>query len=129
MNEEEHRQRELVDAIRVAAGHLVEVVGKGRASFIAPSNWSDRAAARNEIETLSEAAKKLGEPFHKNNPGIPWEALKTLRKRMVHYLDADTRPVGDVELWKFIAEDIPVYERKLRRPVFPKVPEAEVRRE
>ncbi len=118
LNPEERRQRELVDALRVATGHLSQIAAKGRAAFTDRSNWSDRAAATHEVVVLAEAAKKLGEPFHKNNEGIPWEALKKLRGRIVHYLDADARPVGDEELWKFIAEDVPRIDRRLRRPVF-----------
>ena len=118
MNEKEERERILVENIRNAANHIAEKVRLGRENFLAPPNWSDRSAVRDQITALREAAKKLGEGFHQRNPAVPWKDIQSLRKRIVHVYDADVVPLTDSELWVFAERDVPGIRRKLERPVY-----------
>ncbi len=117
VNENERRQRELVDSIRMRAAHVAQIVAKGREPFLDPANWVDRSAARNEVVEMSEAAGVLPTAFRERNPKVPWDRLVNLRRRMVHYLSPGLEPVEDAELWRFISEDALRIERELRRPI------------
>jgi uncharacterized protein with HEPN domain len=113
---ESRRDRFLVDEMLRHAEVMAAVVRKGRASLEEDS--LTRYALEHAVELFSEAAEKLSATFEHANPGIPWKALRPLRRDVAHPYDAGHPPVDPERVWRFVQQDVPKIVQKLRRPNF-----------
>jgi uncharacterized protein with HEPN domain len=109
----------LVDEMLRHADVMAEIVRRGRASF--ESDVPTRYAVEHAVELFSEAAEKLSSAFENSNPGIPWKALRPLRREVAHPYDAGRPPVDPERVWRFVQRDVPRIVQKLRRGIFPEV--------
>jgi uncharacterized protein with HEPN domain len=111
------RDRFLVDEMLRHAEVIAEVVRKGRESF--ENDLVTRYALEHAVELFSEAAEKLSDPFERANPGVPWKALRPVRREVAHPCDAGRPPVDPRRVWRFVQDDLPSIIRKLRQARFP----------
>ena len=114
-------QRVLVDEIRTHARAIATQVRKKREAFFDPDDSSVRDSIEHRLELIAEAAGKLPPAFRGAHPAIPWEELREFRSMFAHpYDDASPSPPDHQRTWRFAVERMPLIDRQLERPRFPR---------
>lgn len=113
--ESEARARRLVDRMLREASLAEQYSARGKATFFDIRTPEIRDAAELRILRFTETATKLGQPFRKANPLLPWDALDRLRNDLVH----EYPEVKAERVWGFLRDDLPGLVAKLRRARYP----------
>ncbi|HEY6238596.1 MAG TPA: HepT-like ribonuclease domain-containing protein [Thermoplasmata archaeon] len=99
--------REAAAAERYVSG------GKERFFDIRTPEFRDGAELR--VLHFAETATKIGKPFRKANPLVPWADLDQLRNDLVH----EYPEVKADQVWRFVHDDLPSIVGRLRRAKYP----------
>ncbi|GAB2895349.1 DUF86 domain-containing protein [Uliginosibacterium flavum] len=105
------------DTDRIRILHMIDA-GESAQSFIAERQRADLDqdqmllfAVVRAIEVIGEAAGKVSAEARASLPAIPWNAVVSMRNRLIHgYFDIDTEIV-----WKTVTNEIPELLRLLRQ--------------
>ena len=124
MKDGERRDRFLVDEMLTHLSLLGQIGERGKSAFIAPEGAEARYAAEHALELFAEAVEKVSGTFEKANPKIPWRRFRPFRRRVAHPYDHGSEAVNVDELWEFLAHDVPVLRKSLRKARFPPTPQA-----
>ena len=117
MKEGSRRDRFLVAEMLRHAEVISTIVGRGREPL--EKDPPSRYALEHAVGLLSEAAEKISSDFESYNPGIPWKALRPLRREVAHPYDTGRPPLDPDRVWRFVQQDVPRIAKKLRRAKFP----------
>jgi uncharacterized protein with HEPN domain len=117
------RDRFLVDQIFDHAEVIAVNVLRGRDAF--ETDPTVRYAVEHATELVGEAAEKLSRPFKSENPLIPWDRLRELRRIVAHPYDPGALPAHVDQTWRFAREEVPRLVRRLRAARFPHRPPAD----
>lgn len=93
-------------------------VRKGRDAL--ETDATTRYAVEHATELFAEAAEKVSRPFKSENPKVPWDRLRELRRIVAHPYDTGVGSTSIEQLWLFARDDLPRIARTLRRAKFPK---------
>ena len=90
-------------------------LSRGKEAFFDVRSPEIREATELRILHFTETAAKVGRPFRKANPLLPWDDLDQLRNDLVH----EYPEVKADQIWRFVHEDLPGLIAKLRRARYP----------
>ena len=98
----------LIHMLEAAEKAVSFAAGRSRADLDADEQLA--LALVRLIEVLGEASARVTEPFQRSHPGLPWQAMRGARNRLIHgYFDVDYDVV-----WQIVSADLPVLIPKLR---------------
>ena len=115
MRASDARARQQVDRMLREAAAAARYVAGGKERFFDLRTPEFRDGA--ELRTLhfAETATKIGKPFRRANPLIPWADLDQLRNDLVH----EYPEVKAEGVWRFVHDDLPPIVARLRRASYP----------
>ena len=94
--------------MREALERIRSFVSRGRSAFF--EDLGTHEAVAYEVLKLGEAASRVGSPFRKSHPGVPWSRLAALRNEIIHeYFRVDLD-----DLWEFVDSEMGDVEKVLR---------------